>query len=155
MSWPRGLTALTLSENISRAFAPGMVQEEMQGADLHITQHSLFPIPPTAQPGSCHDLRVTACTLPGHTTTDAANFSPAKTFPSPCCKKCWCLKAGISLGKFGRPPQQGWQTLPQCNTNFTSASPSHCFWEIHRKKLTGKKSVILKTKISGLWGYRF
>lgn len=70
-----------LSENISRAFAPGMVQEERPGADLHITQHSLSPIPPAAQPGSSRALRVTACTLPGHTTTDAADFAPAKTVP--------------------------------------------------------------------------
>lgn len=144
--WSQGLTALLLSENTSRAFAPGVVQDR-QGADLQITQHSLSPIPPAAQPGSCHALRVTACTLPEHTTTDAANTdAPAKTVPSPCCRKCWSLKAGISLGKFGRPPQQCWQPPPQGNTNFTSASPSHCFWETHRKKCNRKKVSNLKNK---------
>lgn len=118
--WPQGLTALMLSENTSRAFASGLVQEERQGADLHITQHSLSPIPPA---GSWHALRVTACTLPGHTTTDAADFAPAETVPSSCWRKCWCLRVGISLGKFGRSPQQCWQPPLPGNTNFTSASP--------------------------------
>lgn len=141
MWWPQGLTALMLSENISRAFAPGTVQER-QGADLHI----IFPL---SHPSNClarilHALRVTACTVPGHTTTDAANFAPAKTVPSPCCRKC--LKARISLGKSGRSPQQCWQPAPQGNTNFTSASPSQCFWETHWKKFNRKKVSNPKNK---------
>lgn len=145
MWWPWGLTALMLSENISRAFAPGVVQEKRQGADLHITFLISHPSNCPAWILPCSH-RVTACTLPGHTATNAADFAPAKTVPSPCCRMCWCLKARTSLGKFGRHPQQSWQPPPQGNKKFGSASPSHCFWETHRKKFNRKKVSNPKNK---------
>lgn len=157
MWWPRGLTALMLSENISRAFAPGMVQEERPGADLHIT----FPL---SHPSSCP-----AWILP---CSQSDSLHPSRTHNHWCCWLCSSQNSSLSMLQEGLVPkgrnltEEIWKNLedPLSSTGSHLLQATQILpvpvldaaFEKHTEKfLTGKKSVSLKPKIFGLWGCRF